>query len=349
MYLLSVEFLKFVPAYFQINLLAYITKNTISTPFPINYTPNLLLPSKIFCLQCNQPPLVYTLYNTSLVKKFEDEVKENNTLDVSVKSIILSNIVFYISIILQCNDDKSIENIISSVVPITFTKNMISVYIQRMKMLYNDIFNNIKSTEKFLQDVFEFYKAIYTVVLDFKSSRINISVFEIMPCHLPTILKNRLLLVSLLPQKIQLKYHINKLTAIDNCCGRFINNFNTPINIETFLHCIKSITIKEINHSLRVKSISHFEKIIWKGHLFKPPKLLQDQEYFFKSEFDYKFTDDQILAQILCFVLPNWEEIWFYMDWPKPLEICKRLNYLKEVEKWIPDYISISSVLLLTI
>lgn len=346
MYLLPHEFLKFVPIYFETNLLAYLTKNIVTTPFPTNYISNCLVSPKIFCLQCNQPPLVYILGNTALIKKFEDEIKDNISLEANVKQLLLSNVVFFMCIILQCNDDISIDGIIANVIPVIYLKNMISVYIQRMKSLYNDIFNNVKSTEKFLMDIFEFYKIIYKIGIDSNNSKINLSVHDVMPCHLPITLKNRLYLTSFLPQKINLKYHINKLTAIDNCCGRFITNFPATVNIETFLNCVKSLTLKEIPHGLRVKSISYFEKIVWKGHLFKPQKLQKEHENYFKSEFIYDFKDNELLAQILCYVLPNWEEIWFYMDWPKPLEICKRLNYLKEGEKWVPDYIAISSVLL---
>ena len=77
--------------------------------------------------------------------------------------------------------------------------------------------------------------------------------------------------------------------------------------------------------------LTEFRSAVWETHIRTPPKLLQLPIQPVHME----FTNQEILCQVLCFMLPNWAQVWNEMGWPFTFEIQRRLRFLKQ-QSWRP-------------
>lgn len=81
-----------------------------------------------------------------------------------------------------------------------------------------------------------------------------------------------------------------------------------------------------------VRSLLDFKGFVWEMHIRTHPKLVNLKISFVHME----FTSKQILEQLMCFLLPNWAQVWTEMGWPFTNEIQRRLRFLK-TEGWRPE------------
>jgi hypothetical protein len=215
-------------------------------------------------------------------------------------------------------------------------------YLSDIKVAYGELYRTPAQTEKFYQDIKDFYLEVFKLAIHCNESKLyHPTAGELIPSYVHTSLKERLILLSLLPQKQKVKDYIHGLTpGLNNCCARFIlPNLRYQISPELFKQVCNAIPFKQIPPKQRHHIITPFENHIWKGHVYVPSKLKDHSDEYLSQQvkFHYSFPDHILLAQVICFLQPNWQQIWYLMNWPRPVQICERLHIFKTVECWTPD------------
>jgi hypothetical protein len=96
----------------------------------------------------------------------------------------------------------------------------------------------------------------------------------------------------------------------------------TPIPSHVFWELLKFIPQEKPLHA---NFILEFRRSLWELHLYTPPELKHLKIPSIREE----YKDKEIFAQVLCFMLPNWAQVWCEIGWPFTNEIQKRLRFLK--------------------
>ncbi len=92
--------------------------------------------------------------------------------------------------------------------------------------------------------------------------------------------------------------------------------------------------------------IKEFHGYVWKTHNHRPRSMIKHLHDYDHPVIKSNFSPRDILVQILIFLLPNWKKMWKLFHLPLNYEICKRLMYLKEEERWIPSHDALTRLIL---
>jgi hypothetical protein len=144
------------------------------------------------------------------------------------------------------------------------------------------------------------------------------------PPHLTSFYKQRALIVALHPEQKQCIYHLQALTFPKlHLIGQPLTRTQRRLGIDH---------INEIRSRLPVVNSLH-----------KPPKFIKewDDRIWHASLYDEcsvvnaRYNTTELLLQIIIFLLPNWDQLWFEADLPCSFEVLRRLRGLKE-DNWQP-------------
>jgi hypothetical protein len=146
------------------------------------------------------------------------------------------------------------------------------------------------------------------------------------PPHLPKRVRQQLVFLSLYPNFRQIHFHLQSITIprlylLDH---QMKKRLNADELFEILLRLPQTVPITGF--------IQDFERRVWKAHVF----------YNKEVAIDINITGREILAQIICFMLPNWFQLWPEL-FDNTFEIQRRLWELKK-NKWTPpveEYIRI--------
>jgi len=338
---------QFIPGYIKDNLGVIIQQNKFPRPFPASYEPETVTISPkispyIFCKLCETgPALKNSLSQTVICTKLYDEFESitDATAD-DTRLIINRNISYFTAVLLQCKDPEQIKYLIEEKVSNPNMLVLCEYYMLQLKTTLDEIFYDQNLKERFLKDITEFYLEIIRVHFHFNDLKLKHPTYDLIPSYVPHTLKNRLLLISLLPRKMTVKQVINNLSPeLNNCCGRFILTEDYTITPELFVELCKALPLKPLPPKIRINIVTAFEQFIWKGHLYTPPKLkARAVEYEGEqANLGVNFPDHVLIAQVLCYLQANWQQLWYLMNWPRSIEIVQRVHFLKTVENWTPD------------
>ncbi len=95
-----------------------------------------------------------------------------------------------------------------------------------------------------------------------------------------------------------------------------------------------------------MQPITEFKERIWKTEHFASPLMRRALPDYKHPAIKTQFEAKEILLMIIVFVLDNWEQLWPLMGWPNSFEIQKRLRFLKENDKWVPNPKHIADIFL---
>jgi hypothetical protein len=143
------------------------------------------------------------------------------------------------------------------------------------------------------------------------------------PPHLTSYYKQRVLLVALHPEQKQCIYHLQSLTFPK-------------------LHLIAQ-PLTRTQRRLGIDHINEIRSRLPVITLHKPPKFIKewDDRLWHASLYDdcsvvnARYNTTELLLQIIIFLLPNWDQLWFEADLPCSFEVMRRLGRLKE-DNWQP-------------
>jgi hypothetical protein len=175
---------------------------------------------------------------------------------------------------------------------------------------------------KFILDLADFYVMLVdsASLHGYNQYENLIELLEPFPVYLTKSLRRSLLFLSLHPDTKKMQYRLQnsmpKLYLLDHPLPKLL----TAAELYEILVRLP----KKVN---MVDFIQDFERSIWKAHIHGN-----------MSKFNIKgggdLTARDLLAQIICFLLPNWYQLWVEM-FSYSFEIQRRLWYLKK-KKWSP-------------
>lgn len=138
------------------------------------------------------------------------------------------------------------------------------------------------------------------------------------PPHLPTHYVQKLALLSLYPDYSVLmdglKRFFPKLRVLND------NFQHRPISPMVFWELLQFI-----GGNPKGGFISTFNEQLWELHLYK------DGVFPIRAS----LTDKELLGQILCYMLPNWAQVWCEIGYPFTSQIKQRLKEMKQ-QRWLP-------------
>lgn len=103
-----------------------------------------------------------------------------------------------------------------------------------------------------------------------------------------------------------------------------------PLPTEVFKGLAEGVILKP---GAQADFLTEFKTTVWEPNIRTPNKLLAVKLHRL-PEMNYASRD--ILLQVLCFMLPNWGQVWTEMGWPFTHEIQRRLRFLKK-DTWRPN------------
>ena len=190
--------------------------------------------------------------------------------------------------------------------------------------------------------------ALADVIAIFKTTLTELVSTEMHPFHdfvdglstppgIIPIIKYRLRLLMLHPKPFEIIHvlenlHFPKLHLVHN---KDANDYqlNSLVALAWLLNYVPT---KNIN---KCESFVKFKQYLWEQHVRPSISIPRKRIY----EIRYKFTDDEILKQLIIFLLPNWQEAWTYFQLPCTFEVQKRL-FLLIRDEWAPtaqDYVQL--------
>jgi hypothetical protein len=146
------------------------------------------------------------------------------------------------------------------------------------------------------------------------------------PPHLPGHLIAKLGLCSLYSDHLEL---VNTLQGITYPHLRLLTEHQRGcIPTEVF----KALGVFILKPATQSDFLTEFKSTIWQPHVRTPTKLLTIRLHEVP---DMDYSQHDILLQVMCFMLPNWGQVWTEMGWPFTHEIQRRLRFLKK-DLWRP-------------
>ena len=193
-----------------------------------------------------------------------------------------------------------------------------------------------KRHDKFFNHVIQFYQILLELAMTESEIRIESFLLNnyIFPCHLADFYQYKIATIGLHPDTLQVTYELQKMSFPK--LYLLNKNPNMLIHPNEFEDLIERSLKKQINH---FQFLSDFNRMLWKMDTH-PDNMLDEPKI---SKVAVKaFTTRQLLKQIICLLLPNWFEVWTWLDYPRSREIQRRLYFIKYQRKWMPpikDYI----------
>lgn len=183
-----------------------------------------------------------------------------------------------------------------------------------------------------LRDIYNFW-AIFlreSDALAEEGVRIFRGLLEPLPPHLPKHMVGKLGLCSLYSDHSEL---VSELQGLHFPPLRLLTE-HRKICIPTlvFSELMRGFTLKPIQQGETTSFLTEFRSALWETHIRTPPKLLNQVKI---PAIHIEYTQQEILSQIMCFMLPNWAQVWAEMGWPLTHEVQRRLRFLKQ-EQWRP-------------
>lgn len=198
--------------------------------------------------------------------------------------------------------------------------------------------------EELLRDIVEFLDILLNVAEQHSLSEFNSFTNTLKPFapHLCDVLCKRLTVLSLFPKQEEMMFtlqqiHFPPLRLLDHPLKSL--KISTSLFQEITLQCLpKRIEIKDWPFLLE------FYRFVWKLDLF-PHRLSKDVNVGICT--DGPEGGREVLVQLVCFLLPNWYQIWTEMNFSTSTEIQRRLWLLKK-NKWMPPIKDYTRLLLNT-
>lgn len=336
------DLLIYYPEYVVDNFKALCEKGDVVEPYPQNYEPGLKKGGQYtFCKLLDSEPFKSELAKSTICIKVGQILRDIQVESESVKAALVDKTPYFTGLVLQCVSKEEILQGLESFLGPGPLLVILANYLEELKFGFQQLSVDPGIRKTFLWDICEFYIIISRCVAMQEEKVSYYPLSYDLPCYLPSTVRNRILLLGLLPRKAELKVALERVTPqFNNCCSKFISTEldRYTISPSLFKKLIHSLPRRKIEARLRVQIILPLENLVWKGHLYPFPKYKTTEESYLKRQPNlYRSFDDwQMLAQVICLLQPNWQQLWYMMGWPCPLGIVRRLQFLKLEEKWSP-------------
>lgn len=195
-----------------------------------------------------------------------------------------------------------------------------------------------------LTDIYSFWSLFIGEMDFFAQTGVGIfrSLLEPLPPHLPRHLIGKLGICSLYSNHEEL---VSELQGLHFPPLRLLTEHRRiSIPTEVFSELVRGVFLKTVPQGAEGRGelgfLTDFRFALWDMHIRIPPKLHGQSKI---PTIRVEYTQQEILSQVLCFMLPNWAQVWVEMGWPFTHEVQRRLRFLKQ-EQWRPrcrDFIAL--------
>lgn len=346
------DLLRFFPSYVLDNFSKLCSTGAVVEPFPVTYEPlNYRGLSYTFCRLLDSELYRNELSKNQLSKRVSQLLENINIESSSLKSTLSSKGPFFTGILLQSPDKRSIESHIKNYIGEGNLTFLLTNELEELKIGFNEIWIDPVLKPKFLWDICDFYITISRIAAFTEQKLAIYPIAHPLPSYLPQSIYNRILLLGLLPKKKELRLILDKISPqFNNCCSKFLSPELDRFTISPsyFKTLISSLPRKKIDPRLRLLTITPLENYVWKGHVYPLPKYKSTESVYLKKQGNFfkQFEDWELLAQVFCLLQPNWQFLWYMVGWSAPLGVVRRLNFLKNEEKWSPSTQAMIEILL---
>lgn len=195
----------------------------------------------------------------------------------------------------------------------------------------------VKEKVKFLSDVVIFIRTLLDFTEAICIERLDrfVTLFEPIPGHIIPEFQQRLCILALHPQRLEVIFDLQERWKVKlHLLSSSILQVKSLIDTEVFMELTLSLPKRR---KVADSFIDEFKRAIWETHLIRPDEL----HHLVIPKVHNEFTSFELLKQIVCFLLPNWKQIWAEMGFPMTFEVQKRLHLLKK-KGWHPtvsDYV----------
>lgn len=290
---------------------------------------------KVFCLTLNTEQVRSETSKCAFIQQINEEISTNIALDPKKQAIFHENVVAIALAIICADSDATLRSIAFSIHEYDKSFHMqLSIFMQKLRMIYIGYVSSENKREKCLTFITEFLHEIASCIAEAHRNALeNCLIFKSStPSYITTTLRNRIYMCMLLPDQDTVVHFVHTLTFPRNFLIECpTSKESQSVNFIQFRQIMQYIPAK---NPLTIDCIDLFEKYIWKMHSFSPIEFNKKFPNYKHSKLELTFTAAEIFAQAIAFSLPNWKEIWFYMQWPCTPEIVRRLNFLKEETSW---------------
>lgn len=364
----TIEFVQTIPPNILPVFLEYNNGNTnveslLKTPIPKNankHIPNVILIDKI----SNHPTIVSNLNKPILSElKFISEFVRNldsaDFLSNENKNVIFSNTIFNLLMILNCANTKMLMSYESVMVldRLTAVKYKLirnityAEYCKKTMLFYSMYYENIAALMA-SNDESNTMIRCFTAMIDFLSTLFHLVKskdikFLILgsrlispPAYIRKTLKKRLFLLLIIPDISNQVYHcLPKMLRLTTTERSHLKLFSLK-SLNMAQYKLLTDSLPDIRNSNDVSCYKEFNQMLWYGHKKQTTfyndlsdSLLEGQEI--KPITNYHKED--VLKQMITFLLPNYYLFWKKNNWNNNLEVQKRIHYIKNVKQWKPD------------
>jgi hypothetical protein len=283
---------------------------------------------------------------------FPDELFDNSRIVVDFRtnlkqSIAFENIQenaldFQIPLLLLCISVKNAHEVLRSW---CITGNISIDELHNWSVFiyyYQEELKDPNDKEELLRDIVDFLDTLLTVAEQHDQCEFTIFTNTLKPFapHLCKALCDRLTVLALYPKQEEMMFelqqiHFPPLRLLDHPLKS--QKISTSLFQQITIQCLpKNIDLKDWPFLLE------FYRFVWKLPLF-PHRLAKDINVGVCA--DGAEGGWQVLVQLVCFLLPNWYQVWTEMNFSTSTEVQRRLWLLKK-NKWIPPIKEYTKLLL---
>lgn len=208
-----------------------------------------------------------------------------------------------------------------------------SMFIERYQDIVKASLEDTEFKDTILNDIIEFITILLNTAEDesvYSLKEFKTQLHPLAP-HLTDILCKKMLILALHPKQNDIIFELQQIHFPP------LKLFDHPLadrKITTSL--FQELTLQALPKRVDVSKwpfLLEFYRFIWKLHLF-PHQYSKDCNVG-KHVIDIAPDGFDILRQLICFLLPNWFQVWTEMNYSTSIEVQRRLWLLK-TKNWTP-------------
>ncbi len=350
MNLSTFDLLSLYPSIILKNLKGFKGKKTIKYPFPhhfdLNVTPGVLGGY----LLINTPEVSMAMNDTcTIFNVFKDNVLTSPVLQLETREFLLNNSVFIILMVLASIDKYQLKDFVSEYFidyEDTNYRYVVQTFIGEFREIIVSAYEDVGLKDKICMDIIHVYSYLYSIVLYEQTESFKQLTTEIepIPSYVPEPFRQRLYILSLFPNYSQIAHALQQAESpkMFLLTYRIKNRILTKANV---LQMFKFLP--DVFNVKSVQCLNEFNERVWCTDISPSPMMRRCLPDYKHGKTPARFTKRVLLLQMIVLVgTDNWAELWRFMGWPLSFEIQKRLWFLKEQEKWLPNAIHITDCIL---
>lgn len=268
--------------------------------------------------------------DTPLASNFLGDLDNIETISPETKQLLSDNYAFYLICMIASNSDNGLERVLSAP-PVHYTqreqaKSIVREYCQNLYMFYK----NDTVRPKILSDVKDFI----TRILYRENALFVLPVYTFWqgvsrtPSYLTKTLQKRLHLASFHQNYSTVAHRIQLIKT-----PHLYITPSKPGKCEIHPYVFDNLLEPPPHVFNMTPNLKRFHDMLWKTHLHDFPSMRKTQMEYSHRVLPFIQDGQKIFEQLLILMFDNWEELWAHRRHPRTLEVRRRIEYLKRIEK----------------